>query len=278
MSSVSVADAAAAALAVQQTGTRVSVVLHICDGAPASRMLVFEDGRATGSLGLTALDEAARDVAEESRTTGKALSRVVTFDDVSHTLYVETHSPVERLVVVGAGHIAVPLAALGVMLDFDVTVLDDRPEFAEEERFADGVRVMRADFVANPFADVAIDERTYITLVTRGHMWDFDCLTRLMHLPVRPRYIGMIGSKRRVRAAYEALDAAGVDRMMLGRIHAPIGLDINADTPEEIALSIAAEIVAVRRNVEIPPQRTVPSRRERERIVEQLSPQSELVQ
>lgn len=266
---ISAGDAAAAALSVQNTGESVSVVLHACAEQPAARMLVFPDGHVEGSLGSQVLDDAAREIAAESRASGKALSRTVRDGESASTLYVETHTPTERLVVVGAGHIAVPLAALGVLLNFDVTVLDDRVEFADEDRFADGVRVLRTDFEADPFGDVVIDERTYVALVTRGHRWDFDCLTRILDLPVAPRYIGMIGSRRRVRAAFEALEAAHIDRTRLGLIHAPIGLDIGADTPAEIAISIAAEMVAIRRDT------AVPSLKHREQVVDRLLPERE---
>jgi xanthine dehydrogenase accessory factor len=272
---VSVAEAARAALEVQKTGRRVSVVLLIRDDEPAARMLVFEDGTTLGSLGPKLLDDIARDAAADSRGSNAAISRVVDTGSQRLTIYIETHSPVERLIVVGAGHIAVPLAELGALLDFDVTVLDDRPEFAEEERFGEGVRVMRADFGVDPFANVIIDDRTYIALVTRGHMWDFDCLARILRLDVRPRYIGMIGSKRRVRAAYEALDAAGIDRVELGHIHAPIGLDIDAETPAEIAVSIAAELVAVRRRgANVASARNTASRRDVDRIADQVAAQN----
>jgi xanthine dehydrogenase accessory factor len=295
---VSAADAAAAALSVQQSGGSVSVVLRVCDGTPANRIIVFADGTTHGTLGDPRLDAAAVSLAAESRGRTAALSRTVVLSasdealanplaqcaiDVSrvagavstpavtHTLYIETHTPVERLVVVGAGHIAVPLAALGAMLDFDVTVLDDREEFATSDRFDERVRVITADFAVDPFAGVVIDDRTYVTLVTRGHRWDFDCLTRLLAMGVNPRYIGMIGSRRRVRAAFEALEAAGIDRERLGRIHAPIGIDIGADTPAEIALSIAAELVAIRRNAGANDRAAV-SLKEREQVAERLLP------
>ena len=96
-------------------------------------------------------------------------------------------------------HHDVQLVRLGIDLGFAVTVLDDREEFATGERFAPGVRVRRADFEQDPFAGVAIATSSYVALVTRGHRWDFDCLRRLLSLPVKPRYIGMIGSRRRVR-------------------------------------------------------------------------------
>ncbi|MEO5510013.1 MAG: XdhC family protein [Longimicrobiales bacterium] len=240
-------DVAAAALAVQHTGTPVAAVLIVCDGIPAARVLVSNSTISHGTLGDATLDAAAVELAMEAIANRSALSRVVHIGETPHFLYAEAFIPTERLVIVGAGHIAVPLAQLGIMIGLDVAVLDDREEFATEERFADGVTVMRADFRRDPFAGVIIDSRTYLTLVTRGHRWDFDCLTRLLERGDMPAYIGMIGSKRRVRAAFEALSAAGIDRARLGRIHAPIGIDIGADTPAEIAVSIVAEIIAIRR-------------------------------
>jgi xanthine dehydrogenase accessory factor len=273
--SVTAGEAAAAAIAVQHTGTPVAAVLHVCDGIPAARMLISPDCAPRGTLGDAALDEAGVALAAESLAAGTALSRVVHIDDVAHLLYAEPYIPTERLVVVGAGHIAVPLAALGVMLGFDVTVLDDREEFATEERFAEGVRVLRADFLDDPFDGVTIDARTYITLVTRGHRWDFDCLTRLLERDTLPRYIGMIGSRRRVRAAFEALTAANVDRARLGRIHAPIGIDIGADTPAEIAVSIVAEIIAVRRGAAgTDAPRAAITLTSREQVLDRLMPEA----
>lgn len=273
MTAVSAGRAAAAARAVQQTGIPIAVVLLVCDGVPAQRMIISADGAVEGSLRNSSLDEQAVAFGREALESGRASSRIINEDDNAILLYADVHTPVERLLVVGAGHIAVPLAALGVMLDFEVTVLDDRAEFATEERFADGVRVLRADFVADPFADVVIDERTYITLVTRGHMWDFDCLTRVLNRDVLPRYIGMIGSRRRVRAAFDALNDAGVTTEKMKRIHAPIGLDINADSPAEIAVSIAAEIVAVRRSPADRPaaaDRHAVTLTQKERVLERL--------
>jgi xanthine dehydrogenase accessory factor len=280
--SISVGDVAAAALAVQQTGIPIAVILRVVEGVPSARMIVPSEGAARGTLGDAALDAAALELATECIASSNALSRVVHTGDVAHTLYAEAHVPTERLVVVGAGHIAVPLAALGVLLGFHVTVLDDREEFATEERFDENAHVLRADFTADPFAGVVIDERTYVALVTRGHRWDFDCLTRLLQSAVQPKYIGMIGSRRRTRAAFEALQAAAVPREKLALIHAPIGLDINADTPVEIAVSIAAEIVAVRRSgsastaaAGLCPERTTTSLTERERVLERLLPEAE---
>jgi xanthine dehydrogenase accessory factor len=136
--------------------------------------------------------------------------------------------------------------------------------FATTDRFAAGVDVRRADFETDPFAGVRIDRRSYVALVTRGHRWDFDCLRRLLTAGLEPRYIGMIGSRRRVRAALGALLRAGYSREALSRVVAPIGLDIGAETPEEIAVAIAAELVLVRRGGEAVP------RSAQERVLERL--------
>lgn len=161
-------------------------------------------------------------------------------------VYLELRRPVLELVIVGAGHIARPLARTGASLGFRVSVLDDRPDFATRERFPEAERLVRADF-DDPFRDVPMHERTHIVLVTRGHKYDYACLVRALRMDPPPAYIGMIGSRRRVRATYVQLLDDGVDRTLLGRIHAPVGLDIGAETPEEIAVAVAAELVLMRR-------------------------------
>jgi xanthine dehydrogenase accessory factor len=165
---------------------------------------------------------------------------------VTLEVYLELRRPVLELVIVGAGHIARPLARTGASLGFRVSVLDDRPDFATRERFPEAERLLRADF-DDPFRDVPVHERTHIVLVTRGHKYDYACLVRALRMDPAPAYIGMIGSRRRVRATYVQLLDDGIDRSLLGRIHAPVGLDIGAETPEEIAVAVAAELVLVRR-------------------------------
>lgn len=232
------------------------------------RLLVTTTGELRGSLGERTLDAEARRLGGEALTDGRTILREIEVPSGRATLYVEALRTPDSLIVVGAGHIAVPLARLGLTLGFSVTVLDDRDEFATVERFAARVRVVRADFATDPFAGITIDERSFLALVTRGHRWDFDCLRRLLDAPARPRYIGMIGSRRRVRAAFHALLEAGVARAELARVRAPIGLDIGAETPEEIAVSIAAELIAVRR------QADTASLTDRERVLDRLLPRA----
>ena len=160
--------------------------------------------------------------------------------------FVEVRRPVPDLVIVGAGHIALPMARTGAELGFRVWVIDDRPDFATQERFPTAHRVVRADF-SDPFREVPIHRGTHLLLVTRGHKYDYDCLVRILRDPARPAYVGMIGSRRRVRATFLQLLDDGIPRERLADIHAPVGLDIGAETPEEIAVSVAAELVKVRR-------------------------------
>lgn len=246
---VTAEEAARAALAARSGGRPVAVVV-VAEGPGAGRrLLVFDAGEAVGSLGAPWLDDAARSFGAELMAAGGAASRSVSGPDGEMTLYAEVQRATARLFVVGAGHIAVPLAELGVLLGLDVVVLDDREEFATTARFPSAADVRRVDF-ADPFADAAPGPADFVVLVTRAHRYDFDCLSRLVGGGSVPRYIGMVGSRRRVRAAFTALVAAGVPRDRLAAVHAPIGVDIGAETPAEIAVSVAAEIVAVRRGVE----------------------------
>ena len=204
--------------------------------------------RRYGGLGSDAIDERALAVMEEALADRRARDglRELETVDGSVELYLEVRRAVLELVVVGAGHIAQPMAHLGALLGYRVTVLDDRPDFATRERFPDAERLLRADF-SDPFADVPIHDRSHLLLVTRGHKYDYECLIRALRADPPPAYIGMIGSRRRVRATYVQLLDEGIDRELLDRIHAPVGLDIGAETPEEIAVAVAAELVMLDR-------------------------------
>ncbi len=216
------------------TGRRLVVIHSGPDGAETTR----------GSLGSAELDAAAH------RLALRALDDLSTTDGLhalageagSVDVYLEVRRPVRDLVIVGAGHIARPLSTMGALLGFRVVVLDDRPDFATRERFPQASRLVQADF-SDPFRDVPIHARSYVLLVTRGHRYDYQCLVRILRADPRPAYIGMIGSRRRVRATFTQLQQDGVARDRLDDVHAPVGLDIGAETPEEIAVAVAAELV-----------------------------------
>jgi xanthine dehydrogenase accessory factor len=161
-------------------------------------------------------------------------------------LFLDPISGAQRLVIAGAGHIAQPLAALGSTLGFHVTVIDDRASFASRERFPGADEIVVRPFAAAIEA-LALDRHCYLVSVTRGHSFDEEVVrTALLHS--RGAFIGMIGSRRRVKATLERIAESGVSQDLLDQVHAPLGMDLAAETPEEIAVSIVAEIIRERRS------------------------------
>lgn len=167
-------------------------------------------------------------------------------------LFIDPVTGAHRLIIAGAGHIAVPLAALGSMLGFHVTVIDDRAAFASRERFPKADKIIVRPF-DSALQSLHLDRHCYVVSVTRGHSFDElvvrTALQQQGHLPRDQAgcFIGMIGSRRRVRAMLKHLEEDGFDASLLDEMHAPLGLDIGAETPEEIAVSIMAEIIRERR-------------------------------
>lgn len=160
-------------------------------------------------------------------------------------VYVRNFHSEERLVLLGGGHIAQPLCRYGADLGFTVTVVDDRPSFANQSRFPEAQKAI-CDAFPNALRSIRISERDYVAVITRGHRYDEDCLRAILAGPF-PRYLGMIGSKRRVAGLFQLLEDDGIPRTALDAIHAPIGLPINALTTKEIAISIVAELIQCRR-------------------------------
>jgi len=154
----------------------------------------------------------------------------------------EVLMPLPTLLIVGAGHVAVPLAAMAVMIGFRVTVVDDRAEFATRERFPQANAVIAHSLT---LALTCALNSQYIALVTRGIQHDLEALRFLLKTPAK--YIGMIGSRKRVHLVRQQLQQEGYSPEVLASLYAPIGLDIGALTPEEIAVSICAELIKVRR-------------------------------
>jgi xanthine dehydrogenase accessory factor len=162
----------------------------------------------------------------------------------SRQIFLDPVSGAQRLIIVGAGHIAQPLAVLGSMLRFHVIVIDDRASFANRDRFPDADEIIVKPFTA-AIDSLKLDRYSYLVAVTRGHAFDEETLRAALRQPAG--FIGMIGSRRRVKATLARLEHDGVDHRLLAEVHAPIGLDIGADTPEEIAVAIMAEIIRERR-------------------------------
>lgn len=242
---------AARVLDALEQGERIytAVVTVSDDSSLVGRRWWHSGRRHGGTLGSPSLDEqvaAALPALFPARESRGALSRNFEYRDGGRagnaSVYIELHGPPARMVIVGAGHIAIPLARLGEMLGLRVEVLDDRPEFASAERFPEDAAVRVIDF-RDPFADTPLAPHDHVVLVTRGHSFDYECLIRLLRMTHPPHYIGMIGSRRRVRATHEQLLRDGFSTEEMGRVRAPVGLDLGGQTPVEIAVSVAAEIV-----------------------------------
>ena len=163
------------------------------------------------------------------------------------TKIIERFVPKPRLIILGGGHIAVPLATMGSLLNFSVTIFDDRPSFVNKMRFPSADELI-CDSFDKAASRVAIRRRDAVVIVTRGHRHDQDCLREVLKGEI-PDYMGMIGSRRRVAIVRRQMEEEGLDPRIVGQLHSPIGLPINAVTPEEIALSIIAEIVKERRGI-----------------------------
>jgi xanthine dehydrogenase accessory factor len=223
-----------------------------------AKMLVRDDGSLVGTIGGGCVEaevwQAAREVMEEER------ARTLTFDLNQNPKYdtglvcggtlevfVEPVLPVPVLYLFGAGHVAHNVYKVAQNAGFDVIVVDDRESFANRERFSEAREVIAEDF-NHAMERLAPTESSYIVIVTRGHRDDMRVLRWAVQ--TQARYIGMIGSKRKVIAIYRELENEGVARHLLERVHAPIGFDIGAVTPEEIGVAITAELIAVRRKSE----------------------------
>ena len=174
-----------------------------------------------------------------------ALQPITHLDDSGGArLFVDPIVGAQRLIIVGAGHIAIPLSALGAMLGFHVTVIDDRASFANRERFPSADEIIVKPFKA-AIESLALDGHCYLISVTRGHAFDEEAVRAALMQPCG--FVGMIGSRRRVKATLERIGETGVPAERLNDVHAPLGVAIGGETPEEIAISIIAEIIRERR-------------------------------
>lgn len=228
-------------LLIQETESgRPVVLMTAMHGSRDGEKLVVGSGRVlAGTLDLPEAEavSTAQDVLESGRPVTLNLPG-------GGLLYAEPFQPPPDLLVVGAGHVAQPLVSAGKLAGFRVAVLDDRPAFVVASRFPEADRLLCAEFIAG-LDSLSLGPNHHVVLVTRGHQHDLACLRHILRLPVS--YIGMIGSRRRVLGIFQRLTEEGFDPELLTRVHAPVGLDIGAETPGEIALSVAAELVRLRR-------------------------------
>jgi xanthine dehydrogenase accessory factor len=235
----------------------VATVIAAPEGATqhvGDKLLVRPDGSTLGSLGTDVLDAAVRDGAPEAFRRHRVHTRYIlpSGEDVtrreaqaaSYQVMIEVHERPCSLVIAGGGHVGRALAEIATLCGFRVTVVDDRPEYADPERFPGAERVIRGRF-DEVLAGLPLDETTYLVAVTRGHKHDEASLRSVIGRGAA--YVGMIGSRRRAAAVLQHLVEEGLDAGAVAQVHTPIGLDIGAESPEEIAVAVMAEIILVRR-------------------------------
>ena len=219
-----------------------------------AKMLVFADGRTVGTIGGGCYENDAFWKAREAIKGRKPLNvRYELNDDFAEEsglvcggqmeVFIEPVEPAPDVYVFGAGHVGCSLARMAHEAGFRVHVVDDREKFANAERFPAGVDVI-VDEIPAWIAGHPLPPTSYAVIVTRGHRHDLDALRALTAKPLR--YLGLIGSRAKVKRVYDALLEEGIDPLTLTRVHAPIGLDIGAVTPQEIAVSILAELIGVK--------------------------------
>lgn len=222
---------------------------------PGSKMVVHENGKIFGSIGggkveKTVIDESLSLIGHEKP---QKSTFNLTEDDgmlcggTVEILY-EPFGGQEKLFIFGAGHIGQELAPLAVRAGFTVTVVDNRPEFANRERFPLAIEIIADDYQAI-LPRLKFDERCFIVIVSHGHKFDADILHYCVHQPFA--YLGMIGSKRKTQITLAQLEMKGIERAVLNRVNSPIGLNIGAETPFEIAISILAEMIASRSGAKV---------------------------
>ena len=240
---------------VLERGETALVVTKVAGpGAAGTKLLIFSDGSAIGSLGDPELDSivvshAARLLGSRDDTRMLSVSEFAPdFASARETLLLfERLQPPPRLVVCGAGHVGASLARLAANTGYHTTLIDDRADFLKRDRFPESEieLVVADDWSSAVQAAIGNGRGVSVAVVTRGHNEDERCMHAVMR--ANPDYVGLIGSKRRTSIVIDRLRDAGVPDEQLKNIRAPIGLDIGAVTPEEVALAIMAEIVAERR-------------------------------
>jgi xanthine dehydrogenase accessory factor len=222
-----------------EQGKTAAIVTNLKDNA--HRLLVFEDGPISGTLGNTDLDAEARAIAAELMR--KRKSATVLLGDPAIEFFFEVHGPPPTLIVFGAGHLSMPLVSLAHDLGLKTIVVDGRPRFATRERFPE-VDELLIGIPSEIAQTLSYNSSTFVVLTAHDYKYDLPVLKVV--LPTGAAYIGLLGSKRRGKAIKEFLKDSGMDESLLDRLHVPTGLDIGADSAAEIALSILAEAVAIK--------------------------------
>jgi xanthine dehydrogenase accessory factor len=241
----------------------VATIVSVRGSIPSfksAKMLVRDDGTIAGTIGGGCVEaevwQAAREVmaSERPRTLSFDLNQDPKYDTGlvcggTLEIFIEPILPTPLLYIFGAGHVGNELSKAATRSGFEVTVVDDRDAYANKERFPEASQVIAEDF-DQALARLTPNEASYIVIVTRGHRDDMRVLRWAVQ--TNAKYIGMVGSKRKAITVFRELVKEGLKPELFERVHSPVGLDIGAITPEEIAISITAELIGIRRKVERP--------------------------
>jgi xanthine dehydrogenase accessory factor len=237
----------------------IATIVQVRGSIPSfesAKILVRDDGSMIGTIGGGCVEaevwNAAREVMETEipKHLSFNLGQDAAYDNGlicggQLDVFVEPVIPPPNAVIFGAGHISKSLCKVADLAGFSATVVDNREQFANRERFPEAAEIFAEEY-EDVFPKLTVHESTYLIIVTRGHRDDMRVLRWAASTPAR--YVAMIGSKRKVISVIKELEKEGLSREQLSRIHAPMGLEIGAISPEEIAISVAAEMIAVRRN------------------------------
>jgi len=219
-----------------------------------AKMLVFPDGRTVGTIGGGCYEnEAFRKARTAIETRQPVIAKYELADDIAEDsglicggqmeVYIEPLEPAPTLYLVGAGHVSYELARAAHTVGFKIHVIDDREKFANSERFPDAAEIV-VDSIPEWLTRATLPTHAFAVILTRGHRHDLDALRALA--PKELRYLGLIGSRAKVTRIYETLETEGIPSERLRRVHAPVGLNLGAVTPQEIAVSILAEMIGVK--------------------------------
>ena len=248
-------------------GERIAVatVVKTIGAAPCgvgTKLLVHADGSINGSLSGAKVDAQAAQEAMQALHEGHShlvhihldADQAVGSCGATLELFIEILYPEPRLIIAGAGHVAQALARLATSLDFRIVVIDDRRDLADPQAFGEKIQLAFGD-IPQTIRELEPDEASWIVIVTLGHHLDKDALRAA--LETHARYVGMIGSPGKIKNIFRDLLKEGITRERLAQVHSPIGLDLGAETPNEIALSIAAEMLMLRNNASGVPLKTM---------------------
>mgnify|MGYP006289127085 CR=1 FL=1 len=239
----------------QKASPAALVILTESEGSvpasPGAKMIVTEDGRIDGTVGGGAMEAQVVEAAVASLTEGAP--RTMRFDLSESagyvcggraSFYIEPILPPPQLVIAGAGHVGQALCTLAAFVGFSVTVADDRVAYLDPELLPRAAKLVSGDF-ETLFSRIMADEKTFVVCATREHVHDYTVVRAALATPAQ--YIGLLGSRKKKGAFFKALLADGVDDTALSRIHTPVGLEIGASTPREIAVSIVSQLIKIRR-------------------------------